>query len=191
MLSEERKRKISEFHKGKKHSDETKRKMSEKARGNKFALGKHWHLPEETKQKISKANLGKKLTEETKRKLKGRKKSEEHKRKISQSLKGRILSEETKKKISFSLSGEKSPFWQGGKSFEPYSTDWTKTLKRSIRERDKYTCQICGKEPAIHCHHIDYDKQNCNPENLITLCHTCHNKTNQNRNYWINYFKKS
>lgn len=89
----------------------------------------------------------------------------------------------------YSLKGEKSPAWQGGISFEPYSVDWTKTLKRSIRQRDEYTCQICNKEPAIIVHHIDYDKKNCNPENLITLCHNCHPRTNHNRKRWIEYFR--
>ena len=37
--------------------------------------------------------------------------------------------------------------------------------------------------------HIDYNKKNCNSDNLITLCHNCHSKTNHNRNNWINYFK--
>ena len=39
--------------------------------------------------------------------------------------------------------------------------------------------------------HIDYDKLNCNPDNLISLCNSCHSKTNYNRNYWINYFERS
>ena len=37
--------------------------------------------------------------------------------------------------------------------------------------------------------HIDYNKLNCNPNNLISLCRKCHMKTNSNRDYWINYFK--
>lgn len=85
--------------------------------------------------------------------------------------------------------GEGHPSWKGGCSFKPYSTDWTETLKRSIRERDRYTCQVCGKEPSIQVHHVDYDKKNCNPINLITLCKKCHSKTNWNRDKWINYFK--
>ncbi len=101
---------------------------------------------------------------------------------------GKKLTPEHKIKISESMKGEKSYLWNGGKSFEPYSVDWTKTLRRSIRERDKYICQICGKEPSLDCHHIDYDKKNCNPDNLITLCRSCHVKTNQNRNYWSKYF---
>lgn len=87
--------------------------------------------------------------------------------------------------------GEKHPNWKGGISFEPYSVDWTQTLKRSIRERDHYKCQICSLEQqdrALDVHHIDYDKKNCNPSNLISLCHRCHTKTNHNRNYWLNYF---
>jgi len=86
---------------------------------------------------------------------------------------------------------EQSHLWQGGKSFETYTIDWTKTLRRSIRERDHYTCQICGKEQgdiAHSVHHIDYNKKNCSPDNLITLCNSCHIKTNTNREYWIEYF---
>lgn len=121
--------------------------------------------------------------------------SKESRDKISKTLMGHSVSEETRKKLSKALIGRlagcKNPSWQGGRSFEPYSVDWTLTLKKSIRERDKYTCQMCGKEPSLCCHHIDYDKKNCNPNNLIVLCRTCHNKTNNNRNYWINYFLKT
>jgi hypothetical protein len=34
----------------------------------------------------------------------------------------------------------------------------------------------------------DYDKKNCDPKNLITLCNSCHSKTNFNRKKWIIYF---
>lgn len=89
--------------------------------------------------------------------------------------------------------GEKSHFWKGGISFEPYSVDWTDDLKESIRKRDDYTCQLCGIHQyeiseRIHCHHIDYNKKNCNPENLVILCKSCHSKTNYNREYWLKYF---
>ena len=42
---------------------------------------------------------------------------------------------------------------------------------------------------AINVHHIDYDKNNSNPNNLIVLCKGCHAKTNFNREYWGSYFK--
>ena len=81
--------------------------------------------------------------------------------------------------------------WAGGKSFEEYTVNWGRTLKRSIRERDRYTCQIC-KEPqgeeALCVHHIDYNKKNCSPKNLISLCRNCHLKTNKRREFWIKYF---
>jgi len=85
--------------------------------------------------------------------------------------------------------GEKNVNWNGGVSFEPYTVDWKETLRRAIRQRDKYTCKICGKLQSSDVHHIDYYKKNCNPNNLTTLCHQCHSKTNYKRKYWINYFK--
>jgi len=148
---------------------ETRKKISEAQKGNKKRLGKYHN--EETKNKIRFKKLGSKHTEKTKKKM-------------SLAHKGK------QPKNSINWKGKNHPHWKGGISFNPYPVDWTKTLKRSIRERDKYTCQICGKEPSIYCHHIDYNKLNCNPENLITLCHSCHTKTNFNRNYWIEYFKK-
>lgn len=84
--------------------------------------------------------------------------------------------------------GKKHYNWKGGLSFEPYTTDWTETLRRSIRERDNYICQPCSQY-GDNVHHIDYDKKNCNPENLITLCRGCNIKVNYKRKYWINYFR--
>jgi len=141
-------------------------------------------------------NKGKKdiYSEETKKlwskQRKGRKHTEEEKLKIGKALKGGNSGSFSKERFK---NKENHPRWRGGISFEPYSLDWTQTLKRSIRERDKYTCQLCSKQQenrAFDVHHIDYDKKNCDPENLILLCHSCHTKTNTKRNYWINYFKK-
>jgi len=80
-------------------------------------------------------------------------------------------------------------YWKGGISFLPYPLKWTKKLKQQIRKRDKFVCQICGKNGFV-VHHIDYDKDNCSPKNLTTLCRKCHRKTNDNRKFWIKYFKK-
>lgn len=85
------------------------------------------------------------------------------------------------------ITGSNHPNWNGGSSFEPYSREWTRDLKKKIRELDNHTC-VCGKT-GKPVHHIDYDKKNCNPDNLITLCNSCHGKTNHNREYWIEYFK--
>jgi len=94
----------------------------------------------------------------------------------------------------FRMIGEKNGNWKGGISNSPYPVDWTRTLKRSIRERDGYICKSCGMEQTEvthHVHHIDYNKENCDPKNLITLCNSCHSKTNLDREYWKEYFKQS
>jgi hypothetical protein len=90
---------------------------------------------------------------------------------------------------------EKHPSWLGGISFEPYPLGWNRTYKEQIRQRDKYKCQLCGV-PEIECikklhvHHIDYIKKNISPSNLVSICNSCHNKTNFNREYWLIYFKE-
>jgi len=185
VMSEEHKRKIGKANKGKPMSEEQKEKL-------RLAnIGKHHS--EEHKRKISNSNLGKHKephTEETKKKMslahkglpstmKGKHHTEEANEKNRQAHIGKKHSEETKLKMSELHKGEKCHLWKGGISYEPYSMDWTKTLKRAIRERDNYTCQMCGKlqsERAFDVHHIDGDKKNCNPDNLVTLCHNCHAK---------------
>ena len=117
--------------------------------------------------------------------------SKKTKLKMSLAKKGKRISPKTEfKRGDPRLCGKNNPNWNGGTSFEPYSVDWTKSLRKSIRERDRYTCQVCGEEPAVYVHHIDYDKKNCNPTNLVTLCASCHGKTNFNRKNWIKYFNQ-
>ena len=80
-----------------------------------------------------------------------------------------------------------------------YSNSWGNVLRELIRERDGYTCQICGtnqevlkgKLKKLSVHHIDYNKENCDPNNLITLCRSCHAKTNFNREKWKEYFNNN
>lgn len=64
-------------------------------------------------------------------------------------------------------------------------------IKVEIRERDGHLCRICGAAPgrvAHPVHHIDYDKSNNDPANLITLCQACHNKTHTKRETWMAFF---
>jgi hypothetical protein len=87
--------------------------------------------------------------------------------------------------------GKNHPSWVNGISYEPYGLDWTERLRKKIRKRDNYTCQLCNekiKGRKIDVHHIDYNKKNNVKENLISLCHPCHIKTNTNRDYWTPYF---
>jgi hypothetical protein len=91
------------------------------------------------------------------------------------------------------IGGDKHHLWKGGLSFQPYSPAFNKYLKQQIKERDNYTCQLCfhHKDDGIilAIHHIDFDKQNCDPDNLITLCHKCNLKVNNHRDWWTVHFQ--
>lgn len=96
------------------------------------------------------------------------------------------------------LQKDGNPNWQDGASFLPYSKDFSEELKEEIRNRDNHKCQLCHIQENAHLlsynlklliHHIDYNKQNCLEENLITLCFSCHAPTQVNREYWQEYFE--
>ena len=84
------------------------------------------------------------------------------------------------------LTGDKSVAWNGGRSTErqiwgyKYGRDW----RKSVFERDDYTCQECGKIGRyLNAHHIlpyrdwkDFQYAS-NIMNGITLCEKCHRKT--------------
>lgn len=177
-------------YKGVKLSVEVREKMSKARKGkepwNKGIKGatKYWlgkKRPEITGK--NHPGFGKKMGDETRKKMsdskKGKKLSEAHKIKLSEAHRGKHTA-------------EKSNFWMGGIYKNPYPSNWSNTLRRAIRERDNYQCRLCGKnqeDVAFPVHHIDYNKENCNPDNLATLCRCCHSKTNSNRKYWIKYFK--
>jgi len=83
-------------------------------------------------------------------------------------------------------SGEANPNWNNGSSLLPYPYNW-KEISKSILERDGHRCWgpgCRGKDRRLTAHHIDYDKENCNPSNLIALCSSCNTLANFNRPYW-------
>lgn len=148
------------------------------------------HHSEETKRKMSLSHKGKPTWSSIHRK----EMSDIFKNRISP-MKGKHHTLKTKEKMKESHKGKKHWNWQGGISLELYPEDWTDDLRESIRKRDNYVCQLCGLHQdeidyRLHCHHIDYNKNNLNPNNLITLCRRCHRKTNYNRQYWFKYFSK-
>ena len=106
------------------------------------------------------------------------------------------LQSEAKKGIKhpfFGKRGELSANWQNGKSFELYPPEFNKELKQLILERDIYTCQDPNcehKTVLLVIHHIDYVKKNNFEYNLITLCNSCHVKTNGNREYWKKFYQE-
>jgi 5-methylcytosine-specific restriction endonuclease McrA len=92
---------------------------------------------------------------------------------------------------SQNIRGDKHPSWIGGVRVGEYPDDFDDTLKEMIRDRDGNRCAVCGKQykkRLLPIHHIDYNKNNSNPNNLITLCNSCHAKTLFNRDHWSNFF---
>jgi len=183
-FSEESKLQNSLSHLGKHHTEESKNKMSEYRKGREHSS--EWN------KKVAFA-------------LTGKKKSKEHCDSIRKSkahLLGKtyeeIFGEEKTKKIkeqlSKKLSLQNNPRWKGGKSFEPYTTDFNIKLKNLIRKRDNQVCMLCGVHreqlsKALDIHHINYDKQLSIPENCIALCNSCHSRTSENRESWMIFFQ--
>lgn len=125
--------------------------------------------------------------------MKGRHHTDESKRKISQNnwMKGRI--------------GNKSPHWLGDNITREYPLEFSRELKSKIRERDAFVskvseCMFCGQTEEEHkkqynnhrltIHHIDYNKENNNEDNLITLCHTCNVRANSNREFNQKFYRR-
>ena len=93
------------------------------------------------------------------------------------------------------LPGKDNPAWKGGTSKDPYPFKFDEGLKESIRKRDGHVCQLCslteeksGKKLPVH--HIDYNKRNIDPLNLVTLCNSCHSKVNFKRVHWTEHFSQ-
>lgn len=162
---------------GRKHTKETKRKISEAQMGEKNSMfGKpspmlgRKHTKEAIK-KMSDAKIGKYVGE-------------------NHPMYGKHHSEETKKKMSDAVSGKNHNNWRGGIGNLPYAFDFNEELKELIKKRDGYTCQFpsCDIDIDLTVHHIDYDKMNSDPKNLITLCREHNSKVNFNRENWEIYF---
>jgi hypothetical protein len=180
---------------GRKHSKETKEKMSLAQYENK----NHFYGKRHSKQSIEKMVKSRNL------------KMDEIKIKLSKALKGKLVgnknpfygkkhSEKVKKQISLKNSDgrfkmENNPNWKGGKSFEPYCIVFTdKKWRNCIYERDKDKfcwnpqCNGIGKKECLH--HIDYNKKNCDLNNIIKVCNSCNSVANFNREWWEAFYKE-
>ena len=148
-----------------KHSDETLKTMSES--------GKKKVFTDKHRANISKAN-------------KGRKQSDEHIRK-------RMIAHLGHTRIC----DDKNPNWQGGISNDPYCTIWKrKEFKEYFKERDSNKCQnpiCCGNSNHLPLHriHIDNDKQNCHPDNIILGCNSCNGRMQKKdyREWWTSWYQ--
>lgn len=188
IITEETRKKLRAARLGKHCNAKTKKKISLSRKGI-LPWNTGLHHSNETKLKISLTKKG------VKRKTLV---TEQERINRSNAQLGHLVSDITKRKLSkknkgksnIAIKGEKHWNWKGGIEYQKYSINWTENLKRVIRERDHYICQICNNlqlNETFNVHHIDYNKNNCNPNNLITLCRKCHMKTNINREYWKLY----
>jgi hypothetical protein len=145
-------------------------------------------------QKNHKINLGRKYSQERNEKVRLAKLGVKRMPFSSEWLKN--MSEamhQRHKKIRFGFQrGRNNLSWNGGSSYKThgYGTGWTGYLKTRIIERDGFNCGLCGDYKNLAIHHIDYDKQNCNDNNLITLCRSCNVKVNFDRKKWEKLFKE-
>ncbi len=196
LFSQKHRKNLSIALTGRKLSAEHIRKMSE------VTIGRI--CSEETRKKIGVGNKGKIISDKTREKMsdarkgympwcKGKNLSYEHRKKISKAHKGKKLSEEHKKNISAVTIGSGNPNWKGGISCEPYCDVWLdKEYKQSIKDRDGYKClnPVCTKQHTLlHLHHINYNKKNCKPSNLITVCKSCNSKANYDRDWHKSWYQ--
>jgi len=194
---------------GKKHSEETKQKLSQLKKGPKNGMYKKNHT-KEAKKKISKSMIGRKITwghkiSETKKEK--TKISQKQKNQISKTLKqyyknkpgtfkGKKHTEKSKLKMRQAnlnkFDGPNHPQWRGGIANFPYCFSWPE-ISEAIKERDDKKCQnpnCPNNSKRLVSHHINYIKQHCDPDNLITLCISCNSKANFNRKFHQTFYQK-
>ena len=82
---------------------------------------------------------------------------------------GRTHSGQTKKAIREKALARSIP------GIGKYGKDWTTKLRSWVMERDGYRCQVCdATEKTLQVHHVDHDRANNKPTNLLTVCAPCH-----------------
>lgn len=155
---------------GKKHSPQSLIKIS--------IASKNRIVSEETRQKISLFQKGRVHSL-------GFKHTTISKEKMSKAHKNKHLSLQTRIKIGISKSGDKCPFWKGGVSKENKLIRASlkyKQWRKSVFERDKYTCVFCGKIGGeLNADHIkpfcSFVELRLEVSNGRTLCVPCHKST--------------
>lgn len=144
-LSKQHRERISKSHKGKIVSQETRRRMSESKLGNP-GYWKGRHHSTETKAKLSELNKGK---------------TPWNKGKTG------VYSDETRILISISQMRCRKDGYCDAWSDSDFKDDFTKNY-----------CEDCGRSKRdgwkMNLHHKDFDRRNCHPDNLETLCVRCH-----------------
>lgn len=161
-----------------------------------YKLGKSWKGKNKTyehKNNISKTKILLKQNEGENNPNYGNKWTDEKRNEMSIKKKGHRKGVK-RENHSLRMTGNGNPNWQGGISFEEYCPVWKdKEYKKSILERDENKClnPLCYKTSKKLCiHHINYDKKNCSPNNLITTCFSCNARANFNRDFWQEHYNE-
>ena len=62
--------------------------------------------------------------------------------------------------------------------FENYNeflkTDEWKQIAQTVKERDGHKCVICGSTENLNAHHIGYEGDCLDENDIVTLCNRCH-----------------
>jgi 5-methylcytosine-specific restriction endonuclease McrA len=99
--------------------------------------------------------------------------------------------------LKLSRTGVNNSNWQGGLHQDGYY-NFNQDIKDFILKRDGNQCSLCGIHGSeslikykrkLSVHHIDYNKKNSVPENLITLCTRCNALVNFEREKWTCLFQ--
>lgn len=143
------------------------------------------------------ANL-KKQNSQTKKGLLNPSKKLEVRKKLSIAAKNRLnmfgdTNPAKRPEVRAKLKGKNNHNWKGGISCDPYCIEWLdQDYKNSIKERDGYQClnPCCNMISKHICiHHINYNKKDCKPRNLITLCYSCNSTANYNREWHKSWYQ--
>lgn len=143
------------------------------ARDNKEAFKNWWNTTDDKETFLNNSkNIGNTVLKNNKsrEKLKAIMQTSEYKRKMSKANRGKKNGMHKEE-----LSEEHRVKTRGIFGYKQWS--------RQVRERDNYTCQICGLQTTepnkLHAHHLEsydtYPELRLELSNGITLCNSCHN----------------
>ncbi|MBE3101935.1 MAG: HNH endonuclease [Firmicutes bacterium] len=178
-MPKEVKEKLSNFYRGKTYKEIHGSQAAEILQHHREGA-KKWERTEEAKANMSKVHLGVPHPHTT-----------EQDNHISESLKKVYAS--GRREI---YTGEDAFNWHGGPALGEYPLAFNSTFKKFILERYSYICMMCKLTQeqvgsTLEIHHIDYDKDNLDPDNFVPLCKSCHGTTNGNRAYWTEVLQKT
>jgi hypothetical protein len=118
------------------------------------------NMSKDTKKKMSLSRIGNKNSL-------GYKQTEEHKRKVSLAREGIKFSKEHK--LNMSLAQLKSH------PDDEYCEAWRdREYRKDLRKDYCENIKCKGKYKRLIDHHINLNKKDCKPSNVMTLCNSCH-----------------